>query len=268
MHRDAPGTGSATALSVRGVVVRYGALTALDQVTVAFPPGGICGVIGPNGAGKTTLLNAVSGFTEIVSGAIMLGETEITPLDIRRRVGLGVVRGFQTPRVLEQETVRTNVAVGCEPLGHPGMLSQLLNLPSQRRAESRDARLVDEMLTFLDLDSVADRKVDELPFAIRRLVEVGRVLVARPKVMLLDEPAAGVDGPGRNALAEVIRRVHAEMAMSVVVVEHNVDFVRRLCEHAVALDSGRVISNGPVGEVLADDAVRVAYFGVARHAAG
>ncbi|HXX39469.1 MAG TPA: ATP-binding cassette domain-containing protein [bacterium] len=267
MRLDAPAAGRANALGVRDVVVRYGALTALEGVTVTFPPGGICGVIGPNGAGKTTLLNAVSGFTEITSGAIVLGDTDITALDIRRRVGLGVVRGFQTPRVLDQETVRTNVAVGCEPLGHPSILSQLLNLPAQRRAEARDARLVDGILDVLGLAGFAERKVDELPFAIRRLVEVGRVLVAQPKVMLLDEPAAGVDEPGRNALAEVIRRIHGEMAMTVVVVEHNVDFVGRLCQYAVALDSGRVISNGPVGEVLADDTVRVAYFGVERHVA-
>ncbi len=268
MHLNTEGARSAYALSARGVVVRYGALTALDQVTVGFPPGGICGVIGPNGAGKTTLLNAVSGFTGISLGTILLGDVNITRLEIRGRVALGVVRSFQTPRLLGQETVRTNVAIGCEPLGHPGILSQLLNLPSQRRAEARDSRYVDEILDLLDLVSVAPRKVDDLPFATRRLVEVGRVLVARPRVMLLDEPAAGVDESGRNALVEVIRRVHAEMAVSVVIVEHNVDFVRRLCQYVVALDSGRVISSGPVSEVLADEAVRLAYFGVSRHVAG
>lgn len=260
-------TVNAGRLELRAVSVRYGALTALEEVSIDFPTGVICGLIGPNGAGKTTLLNAVSGFTQVSAGSIVVGDVDIARFDIRERVALGVVRGFQTPRLLEQETVRTNVAVGCEPLGHPSVVVQLANLPAQRRAEARDALYVDEALGLLDLQEVASRRVDQLPFATRRLVEVARVLVARPRIVLLDEPAAGLDADDRDALATVIRRVHDERAMTVVIVEHNVDFVRLLCQHVVALDYGRVISRGDADAVLADEAVRLAYFGVSHNVA-
>lgn len=263
-----PRNGADTALEVRELTVRYGALTALDGVSVAFAAGMITGLIGPNGAGKTTLLNAVSGFTSIAGGTILFGGTDIARLGIRERVGLGIVRGFQTPRLLDREDVWTNVAVGCEPLGHPSLVVQLANLPAQRRAHQRDAHVVADVLDLLDLRDVASRHVDELPFASRRLVEVARVLVAHPHVVLLDEPAAGLDADDRDALAAVIRRVHEDLSITLVVVEHNVDFVRNLCGHVVALDYGRVISRGEPDAVLADAVVRTAYFGVSHDAAG
>ncbi len=262
-----PENGVSAALEVRDLTVRYGALTALDGVSVGFAEGMITGLIGPNGAGKTTLLNAVSGFTGIASGAILFGGSDIARRGVRERVALGIVRGFQTPRLLEREDVWTNVAVGCEPLGHPSLVVQLANLPAQRRAYERDRRMVDDALELLGLHPVASRHVDELPFASRRLVEVARVMVAHPKVVLLDEPAAGLDADDRDALAEVIRRVHEDRAVTLVVVEHNVEFVRQLCAHVVALDYGRVISRGEPDAVLADVAVRTAYFGVSHDAA-
>lgn len=261
-------SGAEVGLAVNGLTVRYGALTALDGVDLAFQAGVITGLIGPNGAGKTTLLNAVSGFTSIAGGTILFAGTDIAKLGIRKRVRLGIVRGFQTPRLLDREDVWTNVAVGCEPLGHPNLVVQLANLPAQRRAHERDRRMVGDVLELLDLRSVASRHVDELPFASRRLVEVARVLVAHPHVVLLDEPAAGLDADDRDALAAVIRRVHEDRAVTLVVVEHNVEFVRNLCAHVVALDYGRVISRGEPDAVLADAAVRTAYFGVSHDAAG
>lgn len=255
------------ALHVDDVSVRYGALSALDRVTVEFPAGQICGLVGPNGAGKTTLLNAISGFAAVTSGGIRLGNERIEQLATRERVTRGIVRGFQTVRLLERETVFANVAVGCERLGQPNIVSQLLGLPSQRRALRRDREQTWRTLYILQIGDAAARRVDELPFATRRLVEVGRVLVSRPDVLLLDEPAAGLPLDGRVTLTDVLRQIHREHPCTVIVVEHDVEVVRRLCTFAVALDSGRVIATGTPDEVLRNETVQTAYFGTAHHAA-
>lgn len=250
-------------LQISDVSIRYGALNALDGVTVDFPAGKICGLIGPNGAGKTTLLNAISGFASVTSGAISLGDKRIEQLSTVERVARGIVRGFQTVRLLERETVFDNVALGCERLGEPNIISQLLSLPSQRTARRRDNERTWHVMELLGIADSAHRRVDELPFATRRLVEVGRVLVAQPDVVLLDEPAAGLPPDGRITLTEVVREVHREHPCTVIVVEHDVEVVRRLCTFAVALDSGRVIATGTPDAVLHDKAVQTAYFGTA-----
>lgn len=248
-------------LRIADVSVLYGALYALEGVTVEFPAGQICGLIGPNGAGKTTLLNAISGFASVTSGTISIGEKRIEQLSTRNRVATGIVRGFQTVRLLERETVFDNVALGCERLGEPDIVSQLLSLPGQRKARRRDNERTWHVLDTLGIADDADRRVDVLPFATRRLVEVGRVLVAQPDVLLLDEPAAGLPPDGRITLAEVVREMHREHPCTVIVVEHDVEVVRRLCTFTVALDSGHVIATGTPDAVLHHEAVQTAYFG-------
>jgi branched-chain amino acid transport system ATP-binding protein len=254
------------ALRIGDVSVRYGALNALDGITVEFPVGEICGLIGPNGAGKTTLLNVISGFASATSGTISLGDERIEASSTTDRVARGIVRSFQTVRLLERETVFDNVALGCERLGEPNLFSQLLDLPAQRKARRRDNEHTWHVLELLGIADNAYRRVDELPFATRRLVEVGRVLVARPTIILLDEPAAGLPPDGRITLTEVVREVHREHPCTVIVVEHDVEVVRRLCTFAVALGSGRVIATGTPDEVLRDPAVQTSYFGTS-HAA-
>ena len=255
-------------LRVTSLTVRYGSFLALRDITATFPANEIVGLIGPNGAGKTTLLNAVSGFSGGVSGEVWLGEQDITALPIRERVKVGVVRSFQTVRLLDREDVMTNVALGAERLAHPTVVEQWLALPRQRRAARRDQEATWQILELLGLAGDAYRPVDELPFASRRLVEVGRVLVTRPTVILLDEPAAGLDTEGRLALEEVLRTVHRTSPATMVIVEHDVALVARLCSSAVALDSGQLVCVGTPQEVLADERVQRAYFGRTSDARG
>ncbi len=262
----AQGRDTLPALQVVALTVRYGSFVALEDITVGFPRGEIVGLIGPNGAGKTTLLNAVSGFSGGVSGEVRLGDRDITGMPVRDRVMTGVVRGFQTVRLLDQEDVFTNVALGAERLPQPTFLEQWLALPRQRRVARRDREATWEVLELLGLATDAHRSVDELPFASRRLVEVGRVLVTRPSVILLDEPAAGLDTEGRHALEEVLRSVHRTTPSTLVIVEHDVALVARLCSSAVALDSGRLVCTGTPQDVLANEQVQRAYFGRAAHA--
>ncbi len=256
----------AGALDVEHVSVRFGGLAAVTDVTITFGTGFINGLIGPNGAGKTTLLNAISGFTVLSEGRIAMNGVDLTELSPAKRARLGVVRGFQTVRLLERESVFDNVLVGCERLPQPGLLGQLFALPAQRRCRVRDLAATDTILRQLGLASIAHRLVAELPFASRRLTEIARLLVVRPTVLLLDEPAAGLDIRDRHALTETLRAYHAAGGLTMIVIEHDVDLVRRLCPHCVALDMGRVIAAGAPGDVLSDAAVQRAYFGTAGHA--
>lgn len=248
-------------LSVSELTVKYGGFVALREVTATFPRGEIVGLIGPNGAGKTTLLNAVSGFSAGVSGDVRLGDRKIGGLSTRDRVRTGIVRGFQTVRLLDREDVFTNVALGAERFSQPTVIEQWLALPRQWKASRRDREATWRVLDLLGLGADARRPVDELPFASRRLVEVGRVLVSHPVVILLDEPAAGLDTEGRLALEEVLRTVHRTWPSTLVIVEHDVALVARLCSSAIALDSGEVVCVGTPQGVLADERVQRAYFG-------
>ena len=256
----------AGALGLDAVSVRFGGIAAVSEVTLAFAPGTINGLIGPNGAGKTTLLNAISGFAAVSSGRIDLDGAEITAMATAARARRGVVRGFQTVRLLEQESVFDNVLVGCERLPQPNLLVQLLNLSAQRRCRSRDLDAVAQIIGRLGLGPVARRPVAELPFASRRLTEIARVLVVRPTVLLLDEPAAGLDTHDRHALTETLAAYHASDPFTMLVVEHDVDLVRRLCPHCVALEMGQLIAAGPPAAVLDDARVQRAYFGIGGHA--
>jgi branched-chain amino acid transport system ATP-binding protein len=258
--------GSGGRLKLSGVNVRFGAVTAVSDVDAVFDPGTITGLIGPNGAGKTTLLNAICGLTDMTAGSIDLDGVDLTNLSARDRVDYGVVRGFQTVRLMERETLFDNVLVGCERLPQPALLSQTFNLPMQRRCRRRDLAAVLVALRSLGLLADARRKVAELPFATRRLTEIARMLLVRPKVMLLDEPAAGLDTAERGRLTETLQVYHSRNPFTLVVIEHDVDLVCRLCRHTFALAEGRVIASGAPGAVLDTPAVRIAYFGQGHHA--
>lgn len=253
-------------LTVEDLTVRYGALQAVRDISATFQPDSIVGLIGPNGAGKTTLLNALSGFTDITSGRVRLGERDITRLSGQARVALGIVRSFQTVRLLEDESVFLNVALGCERNPQPTVVEQIFSLPRQWRARRRDLAATYQILDTLGLSEFAGRAVAELPYATRRLVELARILVVHPEVVLLDEPAAGSDRAERDLMGRTLRQLHAREPFTMIVVEHDVDVVRKLCSYAIALDSGAMIASGEPDVVLENDRVQEAYFGVGHRA--
>jgi branched-chain amino acid transport system ATP-binding protein len=248
-------------LAVEGVGVQFGAVAALNDVSIAFPERERIGIIGPNGAGKSTLLNVVSGFLRPGEGAIRLEGRDITGASVQARVRMGIIRSFQTVRLLEEESVFVNVMLGRQRFERAGLAGQLLASPSTRAAERRGREVVDALLGDLELAPERDRPVKELPFAARRLVEVARVLAGEASVVLLDEPGAGLDEASRQALVETLVKTHAKYPSTLVVVEHDVDMIKRLCAHSVVLDHGVVIASGAPADVLADPAVREAYVG-------
>ena len=253
-------------LRLENVGVNFGAVRAVSEVHIEAKPNRRIGLIGPNGAGKTTLLNAISGFTALSSGQIYLGKLELTALPTRIRARQGIVRGFQTVRLLESETVFTNILLGCERTRQPKLIEQLCNTSRQRSAYRRDRDAVFAIAERLGLSGILKRRAEELPFASRRLTEIARVMVSMPSVVLLDEPAAGLDQRERVGLTGVLRELHEQHDFTLIFVEHDVDVVRRLCEHVIAMDSGKVLATGTADEVLASPAVREAYFGDSGHA--
>jgi len=247
-------------LSVAGVTLRFGGLVALDNVSIELRPGRITALVGPNGSGKSTLVNVITGLHRPASGSVRLGGADITGLPAHAVAAARVVRTFQDPRLVPHFTVRENLLLGAHRLLRHGVLSALLRLPAATREEAEQLRAAQTALTLCGLVPVADRPIDTLPYGTRRMAELGRALLARPGVLLLDEPAAGVSEAEMERLAQVIRDMR-DMGIAVLLIDHHMDFLSDLADDVVVLDSGRVIFRGDMAGMRADPAVIAAYLG-------
>jgi branched-chain amino acid transport system ATP-binding protein len=246
-------------LEVDGVSVRFGGLTALDGVSLSVAPGEVAGVIGPNGAGKTTLLNVLCGFIRPNQGKVLLNGTGYHHLRPHQLAGLGIARTLQGTGLFERLSAVENVMVGANCRARAGLLSALLGLP---RSSGDERRLRQEALAALQrvgAGGVAAARPGELPYGMRKRVALARAIVARPKLLLLDEPASGLAEGELVELGELIRDLAAET--SLVIVEHHMDLMMSVCDSLVVLDFGKVISRGSPREIQADPAVTAAYLG-------
>jgi len=255
-----------TELTLENISVRFGALTALSEISFTMSGPAKIGLIGPNGAGKTTLLSAISGFVSPSSGSVRLDNLDIMKLPIQSRAEKGIVRSFQTARLLDEETVRTNVLLGCQPIAGPGSIRQMFATPSYRKWNAKAKELAQEIEQIVGISDFSNVQVAKLPSAMRRFVEIARVLVAKPKVLLLDEPAAGLDDTERRQLERILHRISGQQPTLMVLVEHDVAVVRNVCDYTYVLAEGRLLAQGPTSEVLMDKNVIEAYFGGADHA--
>jgi branched-chain amino acid transport system ATP-binding protein len=245
-------------LEVAGMTVRFGGLTALDDVSLAVSSGEAVGVIGPNGAGKTTLFNVVCGFVRADSGTVSWGGRSLARVRPRHLAGLGIARTLQGVGLFAGLTAAENVMVGAHSPGRAGTLRALLGLADGEERRLR-ARALDE-LERLGVADAADRVPHELPYGVQKRVALARALVAEPDLLLLDEPAGGLGAEDIGELTELVRAVKAERA--VLLVEHHMDFVMDVCDRVVVLDFGRCIAAGTPEEVQADQRVLDAYLGV------
>jgi branched-chain amino acid transport system permease protein len=246
-------------LEVADVVKTFGGVTALGGVSLAARPGRVTALIGPNGSGKTTLLNVVSGYYAADSGALDLDGSDVNGVSPSDRARAGVARTFQTPTIPTHLSVREVVRSGAI-LRESGTLATVLRLPSYHRRNRDATREVDRILVAL---GIADRAEDEaaaLPLGTRRLVELGRALALRPKVLLLDEVASGLDTDEVEELRDVIGRLR-DAGATVVLVEHNFDLIRAVADEVYVLAEGRLLSHGTAEEVAHDDKVRRTYLG-------
>jgi ABC-type branched-subunit amino acid transport system ATPase component len=249
------------ALSANAVTVRFGGVQALSDVTLSVAAGEICGLIGPNGAGKTTLFDVLSGMTAPTSGSIFLGGVEVTGRSATWRSRHGLRRTFQRQQVFGALTVEDNVLTATDwHGGGGGFLADLLALPPRRRRERQRREVVDQVLAECGLTGLRREPAGTLPIGLCRMVELARAVVDAPDVLLLDEPTSGLDDAETTHLGEVIARVAARGA-AVMLVEHDVGFVMRLCHRVVVLHLGGVIAEGTPEQVQRDAAVSAAYLG-------
>jgi sulfate-transporting ATPase len=241
---------------VRDLVVRYGAVVAVDGVSVTVSPGRITGLIGPNGAGKTTLIDAVTGFTAAASGSFTLNGEDIRSWSVVRRARAGVSRSFQSLELFEDSTVLGNLRAASDPRDGLSYLRDLVYpitppLPASVVAAIREFQLEHDL----------DRQVQDLPYGQRRLLAIARAVATQPSVLLLDEPAAGLGDAETKELATLVRRLADDWGMAVLLIEHDVQFVMSVCDHIVVLDFGKQIAEGPPELVRNDPAVVGAYLG-------
>jgi len=250
-------------LKVQGLTIRFGGVTALEKVSFEVARGAICGLIGPNGAGKTTLFNCISRLYDPAEGSITFDGRRLASIARHELASLGIARTFQNLALFSTMTVRENVCVGAHAIAHAGFLANALSLPLARREEKAIAERAEALIEEFGLKSVADRPAGALPFGIRKRVELARALAKAPKLLLLDEPAGGLNHSEVDGLADEIRAIRDRRGVSVLLVEHHMNLVMRVSDQVVALDFGRVIANGKPDEVRANREVVRAYLGSA-----
>ncbi|MEU4569876.1 ATP-binding cassette domain-containing protein [Micromonospora sp. NPDC023956] len=251
-------------LALHQVRVRFGGLTALDDVSLRVPAAGVLGVIGPNGAGKTTLFNVICGFVAPEAGSLTLDGRPLSPRP-HRLTRLGIARTLQGTGLFAGLTVLENVMAGATHTARAGFLSALFGLPRSDRDERRLRGHALDVLDELGIAGHADAAPATLPFAVRQRVALARALAARPRLLLLDEPAGGLGGEDIAELAELIRRLPRRDPdpCAVLLVEHHMDLVMSVCDEVTVLDFGRVIATGTPEQVRDDPAVTDAYLGAA-----
>ena len=249
-----------SSLSARAVTKQFGAVVALDQVSLDLRPGEVHGLIGPNGSGKTTLLNLLSGYYQPTSGAIQLRGEELAQASVRRRAQLGVARTFQKPRLLGTLSVLDNVVLGAWTHVEPGFLPSALGLPRVARADRVLLDQAAELLHGVGLKHAIDRRANLLEHAEQRFLEIARGLAMRPGFILLDEPAGGLSNDEIEHLGGIIRTIR-DAGIGVLLVEHHTDFVFRVCDRVTTLDVGRMICHGRPQDVRQDPEVIRVYLG-------
>lgn len=237
---------SATLLEIDDVAVHFGGVRAVDGVTMRLNEGHIYGILGPNGSGKSTLLGAVTRLNPLIRGALRFDGKPFHRLPAHRVAHLGVARTFQTVRLIDDRTVRDNVRLGQDTLG--------------RTARKEVAGRVDEVMERVGITEVQRMRPDELSYGMQRRVEIARAIVGKPRLLLLDEPTAGMNTQERDEVSDLLRSLQDE-GLTQFLVEHDVQMMVDVCDYLFAMNFGKLIAEGPPEDVIRDEAVRESYLG-------
>ncbi|MGY3582859.1 branched-chain amino acid transport system ATP-binding protein [Bradyrhizobium sp. USDA 4341] len=250
-------------LALSDIALTFGGVAALRDVDLAVEPGEIRAVIGPNGAGKSSLLNVISGLYRPDRGQVWFGERGFAQVSTAELAAHGVARTFQNLAIFKGLSVFDNVLMGLAHRVRAGFLRQIIGSPLARRIEAENRAAAEDVIGFLHLGDVRERAAGTLPYGLQKRVELARALVARPTLLLLDEPFAGVTLSEKLELSEHVRNARDSYGATIVLIEHDIGVVMGLSDRIAVLDNGRKIADGSPGEVRADQAVIDAYLGVA-----
>lgn len=251
-------------LSVRDLTISFGGVRAVDSLSFDVPAASIVALIGPNGAGKTTVLNGVSGFVR-ASGSIRYGGTEMVRKPAHARASLGIGRTFQTALLFTSMSLLDNVLTGEHTRLGGNILFDVLRFPVAAREAAGRARAL-EILRTLGIEGYASRNVADLPFGVQKLAGVARALAVRPRLLLLDEPAAGLNAAEVQSLGGTVRALRDELGVAILLVEHNMRLVMSISDRVIVLDQGTKLIEGPPREVAQNSAVIEAYLGTVEEA--
>ena len=253
--------GKQPVLDVRNLGIDFGGLTAVDSFNITIGPTEISGLIGPNGAGKTTIFNLLTGVYQPTRGSVLINGIDIKGMPTHKVNKLGIARTFQNIRLFSEMSALDNVKVGMHNEIKCSFLSSLLHLPSYYKAEKAANRKAMELLEFMGLADVADVKAGSLPYGVQRRLEIVRALGTNPSIILLDEPAAGMNPSETAELMHQIRRIRDTFHIAIFLIEHDMNLVMNVCEAIAVVNYGRIIAKGTPEEIKNNPAVIEAYLG-------